>query len=60
MIVTTHMRVFRTATRLKRDVRKYNGISIGILQAHVEGVDLGDFFPQPQYSPLCSMPSELH
>jgi len=44
------MRVCRIATRLKRNMRKYSGITIGILQVHVEGVDIGDFLPRPHYS----------
>jgi len=35
----------------------YNGITISILQAHVDGVDIGDFLPQPHYSSLCSVSS---
>jgi hypothetical protein len=30
------MHVFRIATRLERNMRKCTGITIGILQAHVE------------------------
>ena len=38
----------RIATRMKRSMWKYSGITIGILQAHVEGVYIGDILPRPQ------------
>jgi len=34
------MHVYRIATRLKRNMRTYNGSTLGILQAYVEGVDI--------------------
>jgi hypothetical protein len=54
-VVTKYMHVFRIAKRLKRNMRKcigitigilqamwkYSGITIGILQTHVEGVNRG-------------------
>ena len=58
MIVTKYIHVCRIATRLKRNMRKYNGITLSILPAHVEGVDIGDLLPLPHYSSLCSVPSE--
>jgi len=33
---------------MKRSMWKYSGITIGILQAHVEGVYIGDILPRPQ------------
>jgi len=50
MVVTKYMHVCRIATRLKRNMRKYSGITIGILQAHVEGFEIGQRMPQPQYN----------
>jgi len=58
MVVTKYMHVCRIATRLKRNMRKYIGITIGILQAHVEGVHIGDILPRPQCSSLGYVPSE--
>jgi len=50
MVVTKYTHVCRIATRMKRNMRKCIGITIGILQAHVEGVEIGRRMPQPQYS----------
>ena len=33
-------------------------IAVGILQAYVEWVDVGEDLPQPQYTYLCSVRSE--
>jgi len=43
MVVTNYTHVCRIATRQKQDIRKYNGITIGILQAQLEMFDIGDF-----------------
>jgi len=58
MVVTKYTHVCRIATRMKRNMRKCIGITIGILQVHVEGVDIGDILPRPHYSSLCCVPSE--
>ena len=42
MVVTNYTHACRIATRLKRDMRKYNGITIGILQAQLEMFDICD------------------
>ena len=34
-------------------------ITLGILQAYVERVDVGEVLPQPQYSSLCSVRAEV-
>ena len=43
MAVTKYTLVCRIAAGLKLNKRKYNGITTSIIQAHVEGVDLGEF-----------------
>jgi hypothetical protein len=58
MVVTKYISICGIAIRLKRNMLKCNGITISILQAHVEGFDIGDILQLPHYSSLCSMPSE--